>query len=102
MNPLPRCADWSALDTCQRINILARPPRLHDAGQLADVRAIIAAVRARGDTALREIGLRLDRCELATFEVGAAEFTAAERAVDAGARAAMRRAIARVEAFHAA
>jgi histidinol dehydrogenase len=102
MNPLPRCADWSALDTCQRINILARPPRLHDAGQLADVRAIIAAVRARGDAALREIGLRLDRCELATFEVGAAEFTAAERAVDAGARAAMRRAIARVEAFHAA
>ncbi|MGN6520001.1 MAG: histidinol dehydrogenase [Dokdonella sp.] len=102
MNLSLRRADWSALDAYQRINVLARPPRLHDTVQVAKVRAIITAVRTRGDAALRELGLRLDRCELATFEVGAEEFAAAQRSIDAAVREAMRRAIARVEAFHAA
>ena len=44
---------------------------------LADVRAIIADVRARGDLALRELTRRHDGCELATFEVSPVEFAAA-------------------------
>ena len=102
MNTTLRSIDWSTLDEGQRKSLLARPPRLHDSARLEVVRTIIADVRDRGDAALRELGARFDRCELATFEVDAAEFAAAERAIDADVRAAMRRAIARVEAFHAA
>lgn len=102
MSPNLRSIDWSTLDEGQRESLLARPPRLHDAARLEAVRAIIADVRRRGDTALRELGARFDRCELATFEVDDSEFAAAERSIDADVRAAMSRAIARVEAFHAA
>jgi histidinol dehydrogenase len=94
--------DWSLLDECQRINVLVRPRQLRDEGQVGAVRAILADVRARGDVALRELGARFDRCELTTFEVTDDEFAAAENEIDADVRAAMRRAIARVEAFHRA
>jgi histidinol dehydrogenase len=94
--------DWSRQTECQRINVLARPRQIRDQAQMATVRAIVADVRARGDTALRELTARHDRCELAAFEADPSEFTAAERDLDAGVRAAMRNAIARVEAFHAA
>lgn len=94
--------DWSALDERERIAMLARPRQLRDENQLGAVRAILAAVRARGDDALREFGTRFDRCTLDRFEVSDAEFVAAESHVGAEVRAAMRNAIARVEAFHAA
>ena len=94
--------DWSALDERERGATLARPRQLRDENQLDAVRAILAAVRARGDDALREFGARFDRCTLDRFEVIDAEFAAAESQVGAEVRAAMRNAIARVEAFHAA
>lgn len=94
--------DWSRLDESRRTDALARPRQLRDDGQLAAVRAILADVRTRGDAALRELTARHDRCELDAFEVGEAEFAAAEDEVDASVRTAMRNAIARVEAFHAA
>jgi histidinol dehydrogenase len=100
--PLPRSVVWSTLDEHERIAVLARPHTLRDDAQVATVRAIIASVRARGDAALRELTLRLDGCELARLEVDAAEFDAAEALVAADVRAAMRNAVARVEAFHAA
>ncbi|MEO5558613.1 MAG: histidinol dehydrogenase [Dokdonella sp.] len=94
--------DWSALDERERGATLARPRQLRDENQLGAVRAILAAVRARGDDALREFGTRFDHCTLDRFEVIDAEFAAAESHVGADVRAAMRNAIARVEAFHAA
>ncbi|MEO6689764.1 MAG: histidinol dehydrogenase [Dokdonella sp.] len=94
--------DWSALDESERIATLARPRQLRDEGHLGAVRAILAAVRARGDDALREFGTRFDRCTLDRFEVTDSEFATAESHVGADVRAAMRNAIARVEAFHAA
>lgn len=94
--------DWSALDERERAETLARPRQLRDENQLEAVRAILAAVRARGDDALREFGARFDRCTLDRFEVIDAEFAAAESQVSAEVRAAMRNAIARVESFHAA
>src|SRR5690606_29009443 len=51
---------------------------------------------------VREFTRRFDRAEPVALEVGAAEFDAADEAIDAEVRAAMRDAIARVEAFHAA
>ena len=98
----PAILDWTALTESQRINALSRPRQIRDADQLAVVRAILTDVRARGDAALRELTLRFDRCELASFEVNADEFAAAEAEVDGAVREAMRNAIARVEAFHLA
>ena len=94
--------DWSALDPAQRTEVLARPRPIRDERQLAAVRDILADVRRRGDSALRELTTKFDRCTLSSFEVDADEFTAAEAEVGADVRAAMRNAIARVQAFHAA
>ena len=98
----PPRIDWTSLAEYQRINILERPAQLRDDARTAAVRAIVADVRRRGDAALRELTLRFDRCALDAFEAGADEFDAAERAVDAHVREAMRAAIARVETFHRA
>lgn len=102
--PAPALAaiDWNALDEYQRINVLKRPKPISDDAQLAAVGMILADVRTRGDDALRELTARHDGCALASFEVTAAEFAAAEAEVAADIRVSMRNAIARVEAFHAA
>lgn len=98
----PAIIDWRTLDERERIDALARPAPLADAQRSANVRAIIADVRARGDEALREFTARFDGCALDRFEVGADEFAAAWSCVPAAIRDAMRRAIERVEAFHLA
>ena len=97
-----RRVDWSALGAHERAEVLARPKVMRSAVQISAVRAILADVRTRGDIALREATLSFDRCDLADFAVGEDEFAAAELEVGAEIRAAMRNAIARVEAFHAA
>jgi histidinol dehydrogenase len=102
VTPAWRRLDWASLDEAQRRDALARPHPVRDAGQIEAVRAILAAVRARGDRALQDFTHRFDGCALSSFEVGADEFAAAEAEVDADVLAAMRSAIARVEAFHAA
>jgi histidinol dehydrogenase len=94
--------DWATLDDAQRIAALSRPRQIRDERQLAAVRAILADVRARGDTALRELTARLHGCDLASFDVDADEFAAADTAIGAEVQTAMRNAIARVEKFHAA
>ncbi|MBO9663174.1 histidinol dehydrogenase [Dokdonella sp.] len=102
VTPAWRRLEWASLDEAQRREALARPRAVRDAAQIDAVRAILTDVRARGDVALREYTRRFDRCELSSFDVGDDEFDTAEAAVDADVRAAMRNAIARVEAFHAA
>lgn len=108
MNALPQAAaagaiiDWSRLDDVARETVLARPAPLADPARSAAVRAIIAAVRSRGDAALREFGARFDHCTLDALAVEPAEFVPARDQVPAATQAAMRRAIARVEAFHRA
>ena len=99
--------DWSALDAAARTRLLARP-RVGgtDGGEvLATARAIIEAVRAEGDAAVRRYTSRFDGVapeRLATLAVTPAEFAAARRALDGAQIAALERAIANVEAFHAA
>jgi len=98
----PPRVDWPELDAHERNAVLARPKPMRDAAQISAVRAILADVRARGDIAVREATLRFDRCDLSDFAVTDEEFAAADAEVGAELRAAMRNAIARVEAFHAA
>lgn len=104
MNPAPlwRRLEWAALTDIQRREALARPKPVRDAAQADAVRAILADVRERGDVAVRDCTRRFDRADLAAFEAGPGEFDAAEAEIGADVRAAMRNAIARVEAFHAA
>ncbi|MCL2724594.1 MAG: histidinol dehydrogenase [Polyangiaceae bacterium] len=93
---------WSSLSEEERASALARPKPLRDETQLAKVRAILGDVRRRGDEAVRELTARFDGCNLHSFEATPEEFADAEREIAAGVREAMRAAIDRVEAFHAA
>ncbi len=67
------------------------------------VKAIIAAVRERGDAAVCDYTARFDRLQLtaATMEVTAAEIDAAMAAVDPQALADLQLAAERIAAFHA-
>ncbi|WP_313273887.1 histidinol dehydrogenase [Stenotrophomonas sp.] len=93
---------WSQLDADAQAQALQRPVQAVAARTRESVASLIAAVRADGDTALREISLRFDGVAPSTFEVGEAEFAAAERAVSADLRKAMSEAAARIAMFHQA
>ena len=92
--------DWNALDAEARAQALLRPVQAVAAQTRAAVSALIEDVRARGDAALREITLRFDGVALDSLEVSTAEFAAAEAAVSAELKDAMREAAGRIERFH--
>ncbi|KAF1687608.1 histidinol dehydrogenase [Pseudoxanthomonas broegbernensis] len=94
--------EWTGLDAAARDRALARPVQAVAQATRESVAAVIEAVRARGDAALRELTARFDRVELERFEVDAAEFAAAEAAVAPDLRQAMTQALQRIEAFHRA
>lgn len=94
--------NWLSLSTEQRRQALRRPVQ-QDAAALHDrVRDIVREVRERGDAALLEFTRRFDGVALQAIEVGAAEFAAAETALNAEQRQAIDRAIANVRRFHEA
>ncbi|HEV7122190.1 MAG TPA: histidinol dehydrogenase [Rhodanobacter sp.] len=94
--------DWNALSEAGCREALARPAPLRGEALRSGVERIIAAVRERGDTALREFSAKHDRCMLDAIAVDEAEFVAAEAALDSGLMAAIREAAARIERFHRA
>jgi len=94
--------DWLRLDEAARGEALARPVQSRSEELRAGVENIIAAVRARGDDALRELSAKYDRCRLDAIEVDEAEFAAAEAALDPALKQAIHEAAARIEAFHRA
>ena len=97
-----RIVEWERLDERARAELLRRPSRATAAAARAEVAAILAAVAAGGDDALREYGLRFDGVRLDALEAGEAEFVAARLAVAAPVQSAILEAAARIEAFHAA
>ena len=96
--------DWARLDALARAQLLSRPHA--SAGNAhAEARSIIDAVRAEGDTAVRGFTTRFDQVpadRLESLRVTPAEFTTARSALAAREIAAIERAIANVETFHAA
>ena len=76
--------------------------RESDAGVASDVTAIIADVRARGDSALAELTAKFDRFDLdaAGWSITREECAAARAALPADLRAALELAAARITAFH--
>ena len=94
--------EWSSLPADARDAALQRPVRQVAASTREAVAALLQEVREGGDAALRAITLRLDKVDLAGFEVGQAEFAAADAAVGEELKAAIGQAAQRIEAFHRA
>ncbi|HEX2737282.1 MAG TPA: histidinol dehydrogenase [Acidimicrobiia bacterium] len=87
-------------DTAALASLLARPGG--DDEPVAAVREIIAAVRERGDAALRELTARFDGCAIDDLRVSGGEMDAALDGVSAEFGAALRYARAEITAYHEA
>ncbi|MGN6328397.1 MAG: histidinol dehydrogenase [Rhodanobacter sp.] len=94
--------DWNRLDEAARRDALARPTQSRTDDLSGGVARIVAAVRERGDDALREFSAAYDGCALDALEVTEAEFAAAEAALDPSLKAAIDEAAARIEHYHRA
>lgn len=94
--------DWNALDANAQARALTRPVQTVAAQTRDSVAGLIEQVRTGGDAALREITQRFDGIAPERFEVGEAEFAAAELAVSAELRIAMQQAADRIDTFHRA
>ncbi|MFC5441309.1 histidinol dehydrogenase [Rhodanobacter ginsenosidimutans] len=94
--------DWNQLDESARRDALARPTQSRTDDLSGGVARIVAAVRERGDDALREFSAAYDGCALDALEVTEAEFAAAEAALDPVLKAAIDEAAARIEHYHRA
>jgi len=92
--------DWFGLNEADRDAVLARPPQ--DQGALASAVAdIIATVRERGDTALRDFARRFDGVDLDDLLVPEDRLAGARHVVDPALMDAIERAAERIERFHA-
>ena len=94
--------DWSALDEPARAALLRRPASGNADEVGRDAAAIVAAVRADGDEALRRFAARFDNAALGAIRVSDDELSLAREAVPATVRAAIRAAIDNVRRFHKA
>ncbi|QWT22422.1 histidinol dehydrogenase [Bacillus sp. NP157] len=94
--------DWNSLDEAGRTIALARPAQSREASLRSGVEAIIADVRTRGDTALRELTARYDGATLDTLQVSEREFAEAEARLSPELKAAVLEAAGRIERFHRA
>ena len=77
-------------------------PETPTGGPVEAVREIIAAVRDRGDEAVREFTERFDGVALESLTVGRPEMIAALDRIDAGVRAALEQAADRIRSYHEA
>ena len=101
---MPLRLDAGAAGFATAFKALVEARRESDAGVSADVAAIIADVRARGDAAVVELTQRFDRIDLAQvgIEVAPAEIAAARSAVAPDVIAALELAAERIRSFHVA
>ncbi len=93
---------WSILEAAARRAALVRPAVRDNPGLEGRVRDIIKRVRERGDVALLELALELDRAELSSLRVTEDETPAAVAELPDEAIAAINAAIANVRRFHEA
>jgi histidinol dehydrogenase len=81
---------------------VARRPVADDEAKVAAVREIIAAVRARGDEAVRELTARFDGCEVEDARVAPVEMKAALESASPALRKALEYARGEITAYHEA
>ncbi len=94
---LARRIDWSASGETQRTQWI---DALRPTGSAVDVQPILAAVRQRGDAAIRELTRSLDGVDLTNPRVDPEEIDAAARALDPSLLAAIDASISAVRRFH--
>lgn len=93
---------WKKLSPAQRRAALQRPAQAARPQIAAAVSRLVAEVRRDGDQALRRLTAKFDGVRLTSLRVSEAEFAAAERALTAADRAALRTAYRNLRRFHAA
>lgn len=93
---------WNSLDEAGRREALARPQAAERGGIHDSVRATVAAVRLRGDAAVREFTARFDGVEIDELRVERREFARARAAVSIDHIRALERAIGNIRRFHEA
>ncbi len=98
MPALERRLDWSRSGPGERASWIEA---LRSAAEPVDVSNILGDVRTRGDTALRELTLRLDGARIEDLWVDPAEIASAAASVDRSVLAALDASIAAVRRFHA-
>ena len=94
--------DWQSSSSSARRAALERPTAARRADVAAQAAAVIAAVRAEGDAAVRRFTRQFGGPELADLRATPAEFGAARAALAPRQIAAIERAIANVSRFHEA
>jgi histidinol dehydrogenase len=92
--------DWRSASLEQREQALARPASSNSAELIAQVQRILEQVAADRDDALRALTRRYDGCELADFEVSAAEIAAAGASLSDELKTAIEDSRRRIERFH--
>ncbi len=93
---------WKTLSPARQAEILTRPALGDEADIGTVVRDIIAAVRSRGDEALRELSQRFERAPREQLRVSDAEVDAACARLGDDIKGAIEAAIANIRTFHAA
>ncbi len=91
---------WNDLDADAQTAVLARPQYTVDADLHCAVSDILAAVRTRGDAAIREYTARFDGVSLTDLKVPPADLQAAWANLPSADKAAMETAKANIEKFH--
>ncbi|MDF3020778.1 MAG: histidinol dehydrogenase [Steroidobacteraceae bacterium] len=94
--------DWQTASPDARRAALARPAAGSRDEVFRQAAAIVSAVRAEGDVAIRRFTRQFGGGDLQELRASRAEFAAARAALDAGQIAAIERAVANVSAFHEA
>lgn len=94
--------DFAQLDEGAQRAALARPLSTAQQAQLTEVEGMIAAVRTRGDAAVRELAQRFDGVAPESLRISAQQLDAAVDSLAVPARAALQRAIDNVHRFHLA
>ncbi|WP_326510730.1 histidinol dehydrogenase [Aeromonas caviae] len=93
---------WKTLSPARQVEVLTRPALGDEADIGTVVRDIIAAVRSRGDEALRELSQRFERAPREQLRVSDAEVDAACARLGDDIKGAIEAAIANIRTFHAA
>lgn len=93
---------WKTLSPSRQAEVLTRPALGDEADIGTVVRDIIAAVRSRGDEALRELSQRFERAPREQLLVSDAEVDAACARLGDDIKGAIEAAIANIRTFHAA
>ncbi len=93
---------WNKLSPAQQADALKRPAQKAQKRTAIIVAGVLALVRRKGDAALRQLTAKFDGAKLKSLRVSAAEFAAAEKALSAANRAALKRAYANIRKFHLA